>query len=136
LSIRKHTTRNNVCFLIQHKKTKEWCEIGTNKLLSANPRRDTVNQILRDIVTSQITSFRNEVGEAYNKKVHIDHVKPFWKLVNKWMSKNGYTHDSLYTELKNGDLPLHIKQSWFKYHKKKAELQVLSVSDNLSKGGK
>ena len=138
LKIGKHRTYENNCFFIKSKITGEWVEVGTTKLLSANPIKDRVNHTLRQLVRPQIEGFR-EANNGYG--MHVDHVKPFWKLVTKWLivkTKFNTLEDlePIISEDGSQFTKNKLNKSWVTYHKKKARLQVLTKEDNLSKGGK
>lgn len=58
---------------------------------------------------------------------HVDHIYPFEKLVEDWLSESGLT----YTTVKTTHYP-----SWRAYHRKNATFQYLTPEENMAKGNK
>ncbi len=139
LRVGKHSRFDNVCFFVKNKKTKVWVEIGTSKLLSANPKRDRINHTLRLLINDQVKAVRMDANEVGNTQLHVDHIYAFWKLVRDWVKKENISFDNLYhlvnstgEKFTNSDINL----SWVLYHADYATMEMLPIRDNLKKGGR
>ncbi len=95
-------------------------------------------------VSKQISDFRSSHQLISNKNIHVDHIVPFQKLLQDFLEK----YNLQWQEIKLEKVPKNtmqfklyryqiqdrkLAQAWHDFHKKNAELQILSAKENLQK---
>lgn len=104
-----------------------------SKLLkkSHTTNRQYVLKAMRDIIDDQVAPLRQ-------KGMHVDHVLPFVVLAETWAYDNEVDLESLKVtksrKLKRLSLGTGYDESWAKFHKEQATLQVIPKETNLRKG--
>ncbi|AJO78641.1 DUF3223 domain-containing protein [Pseudomonas sp. MRSN 12121] len=109
-----------------------------------------VCEALRFAVRPQLIAFRDAVGLptkcaatgvdiTERQDLHIDHVEPFWRLLERFCGDHGIDLTKLGTIGNGEQLSLtnqYISSAFEEYHRLHAKLQPLLKTANIAKGGR
>ncbi|WP_080925954.1 DUF3223 domain-containing protein [Pseudomonas chlororaphis] len=109
-----------------------------------------VCEALRFAVRPQLIAFRDAVGLptkcattgvviTERQDLHIDHIEPFWKLLERFCGDHGVDLTRLGTIGNGEELSLtnqYISSAFEEYHRLHAKLQPLLKTANIAKGGR
>jgi hypothetical protein len=109
---------------------------------------EDITRAMRTAITDDIIEFKNSFGYNFTCSLckrqgpkshdfHADHVRPFCHLKNEFLS-NEPVHPTKCADTLVGAPRFHaddteFEQRWVRFHKNKAQLQILCASCNLSK---
>lgn len=121
-----------------------------SKLTIEESHINNVKIAARNVINPQIKEYRENISlpiicplslKKINnwKFIHIDHVIPFSKLFNDWLDSLGIS--PLDIELcgpKNFKTfkDIYLKNSWYEFHKRHADLQCVNAKHNILKSNK
>lgn len=106
---------------------------------------ENLKSAMREYITDDIWKFKKEANlicclcNVVNVEFHVDHNNPsFFELYNSFMEVNELQTPTLFDDnqfyqakFRNNDS--YFAQSWLKYHRKYAKLQILCAKCNLRK---
>lgn len=107
-----------------------------------------VKAAARNIISPQIQKYKDnledeiqtcaltgEVIDTVTDEYHIDHITPFWLILQSWMRSKNIKFTDI--ELDQGRFKLsEAEEDWCEFHKCHATYQVTKPTANLNKGAK
>lgn len=104
--------------------------IGTSK----DSLMTDVNRYFRNVVRDQVVEFRQKEHGKWKPGYEVDHVIPFKKLIDDWVTEEGVDLKSL-VDPSTGFIrsTTSLDVSFARYHRKHAVLQMLTTSEHHKK---
>lgn len=137
--------KKNNCFYYL-KQLGGWEDFSYDKALKKPEANAKCNlqEALRCEISDQILEFKSRHQLISNGEFHVDHVIPLQKLVQDFLEKyNLHWRDIKLEKVPANNIPFkrdkyqiknrQLAKNWQDFHKKNAELQILSAQENLQK---
>jgi hypothetical protein len=136
--------RNNCFYYL--KKSGDWEDFSYIKALR-NPNTNSIADLtsaFRYEISNQILDYKSQHQLIGNNEFHVDHVVPFKKLFDEFLKKHNLQEQDIELqeiEKNTREFKIHrhkikdrkLAKAWQDYHKEKAELQILTATENLKK---
>jgi len=119
----------------------DWEDFSYDKALK-NPNSNLITDVTRAFryeISNQILDYKSQHQLIGNSEFHVDHVVPFKKLFEDFLKEHNLQLQDI--ELQEIEMKIHrhkiqdrkLAKAWQDYHREKAELQILTVEENLKK---